>query len=176
MMRVLKFKYIWHNLFTILIVMDLAIGWLVYWNISRTCFIIYPGEAVLRFPLIEENYNWIIIGLCINICIVIYQMLKIRKKDIIHKGECTIIITYNLICYLLILLGYGHIATTEHKNIITEYNPLFYIFIEIIKCDFLKEYHWVMSIYTILSLLLILLNSILLYIVLHSLFKSKELK
>ena len=176
MKQILEYKYIWHNLFTILIVIDLAIGLLVPWNISRTCFLIRPGETVLRFPLIEENYNWIIIGLCINICIVIYQMLKLHKKDIINKGEGTIIIIYNFICYMLILLGYGHIATTDHTNIITEYNPLFYIFIEIIKCNFLKDYHWVMSIYTALSMLLILLNSVLLYIVLNSLFKSKVLK
>ena len=176
MKQVLKFKYIWQNQITILIVIDLIIGLLVYWNISRTCFLMHPGETVLRFPLIEENYNWIIIGLCLNICIIIYQMLKIHRRDIIFKGECTIIIIYNFICYLLILLGYGHIATTDHTNIITEYNPLFYIFIEIIKCNFLKEYHWVMSIYTALSLLLILLNSVFLYIVLNSLSKSKALK
>lgn len=167
-------KHTLHSLLIRLIILNLIITGVVNWNIAETCFVIHHGENVLRFPLIEENYNLIIVGLCINIGIVIYQMLKKHPLRTISREDYRIHILYNFVCYVLILWGYGYIATTDHTNIITEYNPLFYILIVIIKCDFLKEYHWVMRIFIALSLFHVIINSISLFRLINSILKSKK--
>ncbi len=168
-------KYILHSLLLKLIIIDLIIAGVVNWNIEKTCFVIHHGEKVLRFPLIEENYNLIIVGLCINIGIIIYQILNKYPQKAISREDYRIHILYNVVCYILILWGYGYIATTDHTNIITEYNPLFKFFIVIIKCDFLKEYHWVMRIFMVLSLFSVIINSISLYKLINSMFKLKKI-
>ncbi|MDO4959339.1 MAG: hypothetical protein Q4E68_08835 [Prevotellaceae bacterium] len=147
-------SFVGNKIIWIIFINFLILGF-VYWNISRTCFIIHHGELIQKWPLIKENYDLIIVGLMINI-VVISNLLF--EKKVTKKMDICIFILYGFISSILIMLGYGYIMSTDHTDVISEYNPLFRIPIEWFNCYFLKDYVWVKYIYTVLSVILICLN------------------
>ena len=146
------------NPFVILAIVNMLFAYRIVWVVKNTCFLIYPGEIVYKFPLIKENYNVMIGGILMNIFMVGILLLKYRKRQIVEHCDMKCCVFYNIITFLLIVWGYWHLFDTIHEQIITEYNPLFRFWFEVMNMQFLENPKYVMYVYCLLTTMLIGLN------------------
>lgn len=148
-----------------LILIDLSIILWIVWFESRIQYeppLDYTDLEAMKLPLIEEEYNMMIIGIFINIIVLINEYFKIRNRKIL-KYDLIVMFVYSFLISICMLLGWFYISARTQCGVIDESNTLFRLPIWIFGKKTISNFITVTSLYLSICIIHICVCTIYMY-------------